>query len=493
VKRHLLYVVAVGFASGIALESVAPTPILHVFLVFLSIAVAVYARLLLPAPRRLPIILFSIFLFSAAAGVFRFDVFRGFGQDPLGAHVGEVVGIEGVIRGDPDRRLTSTIYVLDVGGGSRVRIIADSYPRYSYGDRVRARGQLRLPENFTTDDGRVFDYVGYLSKDRITYQMLRPRVERIGDNEGNPIVLGLYSMKSWFVGRIERMMPEPISSLMAGILIGEKHALGDELTDIFRRVGLVHIIVLSGYNLTIVANFLMRSFGWMGARGRLFVGAGAIILFSIMVGAGATVIRAAIMSLLVLFARGIHRRYDVSRALVFAAFIMLLHNPAILVFDPSFQLSFLATMGLVYVSPIIERGLFRAPGGSVREILVSTLSTQAFVTPLLLYMTGEFSVVSVLANVAVLPVIPFAMLAGFVSVIVSLVSSTAASLVALIASVTLSYVVRVADVLSGFSFASVSMGSIPVPVVFSIYVCLVWWVTVVHNKRSRIDEPYAPV
>src|SRR5690606_11317679 len=110
------------------------------------------------------------------------------------------------------------------------------------------------------------------------------------------------------------------------------------------------------------------------------------------------------------------------RLLVVTAVVMLIHNPLILRYDPSFQLSFLATIGLIYVSPLFERLLTnRIPSRTIREIVVGTLATYVFVLPLLLYMTGEMSVVSLPANLLVLPVVPVLMATGFLVFIMAMV------------------------------------------------------------------------
>ena len=131
-----------------------------------------------------------------------------------------------------------------------------------------------------------------------------------------------------------------------------KRALGKDLEEVFRTVGIIHIVVLSGYNIMIVADAIMRVLAlFFFPRTRLIIGVGTIALFAILVGLSATVVRASMMAALVLIARGTGRQYAVLRALAFAGTVMLLINPYLLVYDPVFQLSFLATLGLILLSP----------------------------------------------------------------------------------------------------------------------------------------------
>ena len=139
-----------------------------------------------------------------------------------------------------------------------------------------------------------------------------------------------------------------------------------DLLQLFRIVGLIHIVVLSGYNMTVVADGVARLFRFLSLRSRTVVGTVLIILFSLMVGGGATVIRAAIMTILALIARTLGRVADAGRLLFIAGIIMLLENPRILLGDPSFQLSFLATLGLIYLSPLVEKRLMWIPSETMR-------------------------------------------------------------------------------------------------------------------------------
>jgi competence protein ComEC len=162
--------------------------------------------------------------------------------------------------------------------------------------------------------------------------------------------------------------------------------------------------------------FLPKNFSFAG-------GMFGIILFTILSGGGSSAWRAAIMVLVALFAKKTNRDYKVSRALGFAVVLMLALNPALLVFDPSFQLSILATIGLVFVSPFVEPYLKRIPEKfGLREIISATVSTQITVLPYLIYSTGIVSLVSLPVNVLILSTIPLTMLLGFLTGMFGLIS-----------------------------------------------------------------------
>jgi len=193
-----------------------------------------------------------------------------------------------------------------------------------------------------------------------------------------------------------------------------------EIDEQFRAVGLTHIVVLSGYNVSLVIQLFLIVLGFLPIRLRSTLAFLGIITFALLVGAGPTVVRASIMASLLVLSGLVHREYDVIRALIFAGVIMVSLNPYILLFDISFQLSFLATFSLIYVSPLIERYFQIVPNIlEFRSSLVATISAQIFVLPLIFYQIGEFSVISIVVNTIVLFAVPFAMLFGAISSILS--------------------------------------------------------------------------
>lgn len=213
---------------------------------------------------------------------------------------------------------------------------------------------------------------------------------------------------------ISSVVPEPHASLLGGLVFGAKRSLGTELLDKFRTAGVIHIVVLSGYNVTIVADAIMRALSFLPQTFSMMFGGAGIILFAIMTGGNATIVRASVMALLVVIARATGRVYEITVALIVAGFLMILHNPKILAFDASFQLSFLATLGLVYLAPLLERYFHFVPKKfQIREFALSTTATQLFVLPFLLYRIGEISLVALPANILILAFVPLTMFFWF--------------------------------------------------------------------------------
>lgn len=456
-----------GFTGGIAFRSFMNLDVAFAaFLFFLAVIFLLFFFL----RRERNVFFVSLILFSFAMGVLRFDLSQIHRGDPaLDGLVGRAVSVRGVVSEEPDVRsnhmnLTVDITGLDEDGvtqpiKTRALIIADRYASFMYGNEILVSGELLTPKNFTNEDtGNIFDYVSYLAKDGIFYEFIRPDISSTGVYGGNAVKSGLLSLKHAFLDRVSRVIPEPESSLLGGLLVGAKQSLGETLLQDFRTAGLIHIVVLSGYNLTIVAEAITRVLSFAPRLWGLSLGGASIILFAIMTGAGATVVRASLMALLALLARATGRVYEITLALLFAGFVMLLYNPKILVFDPSFQLSFLATLGLIHLSPFFEQRFTSLTDRfGVKQIVSATLATQLAVLPLLLFMTGTFSIVSLPVNLIVLPLIPLTMLFGFLAGVAGFVSFLLSFPFALIAHLFLWYELSVVKIAAAIPFASVGV------------------------------------
>ena len=195
--------------------------------------------------------------------------------------------------------------------------------------------------------------------------------------------------------------------------------------------------------------------------GELF-GAFSIVLFAILTGGSATVVRASIMALLVILAKVVARKYNITRALIFAGVLMIFQNPKILVFDSSFQLSFMSTLALIYVSPLFEEKFsFVTEKFGLRSVVVATLSTQIFVLPMLLYKMGELSLVALPVNLLILSIIPATMFFGFFAGVFSFVSKLVAFPFSFITYGLLEYELRVVEFFAHLPFASLKVQLFP--------------------------------
>lgn len=487
--RHVLFWIAVSSVLfGVAVRAVTdfswPLP---AFLIFLGALVFVMGGMHLKSAGALV----GVALVFLAGGMARMDVADVRGDPALDAFLGEYITLEGEIADEPDMReqmvrlsvLPSAIVVEDerteIETSARVLVSVRLPAAFTYGQPVTARGVLEKPSAFAGDGGRTFDYPGFLAKDGIYYELPFAEVAHSTSTPAGSIsgIKGaLFWVKQTYLDGLAQALPEPQSALAGGITVGDKRALGGALLEMFRVTGIVHIVVLSGYNITIVAESIRRLFARAPRMLGIWGSAISIVFFVIATGASATGVRAGAMAALALLAQITGRRYAITRALALTAVGMVLWSPHILLFDPGFQLSVLATVGLIHVAPRIAEYLTWIPATfGLREIVAATLGTQLFVLPLLLYQIGLLSIVSVPVNVLILPLIPLSMLFSFIAGLAGALLGTFAVVFAAPAYIALSYMLWITEQFAALPFAAVSIEAFSVWWVFAAYAVLTAW------------------
>lgn len=461
---HILWGVVIGFLAGVFLRSF--TPLGLSFVLFLTLVAIALLLIGISTRRGAQSVIVAAILLACGVGILRMDI-AVFAPDPeLMKKIGEKVEIEGIVFNEPDVREASVRVPIRLEDGSGVLVVAAAHAAVSYGDVVRAKGTLRLPKAFSTSqtgetgEGREFNYPAYLAKEGISFELSFASLEVSGRGAANPLKTAAIYLKHKFLEGLSLGLPEPHAGLAGGITVGDKRGLGDDLADVFRTVGLTHIVVLSGYNIMIVMEALSRSLVWFRASRYVHLGATLFIaiFFALMTGLASASVRAAAMATIAVLGRFSGRMYLASRALAVVAAGMVLSNPYILAFDPGFQLSVLATGGLIAFTPkVVTKLRFVPEKFGLREIAATTIGTQIAVLPLLLYQNGQLPLYSLPANLLALIAVPWAMLFATIAAVAGLILGPFATVVAFPAYGLLSYVIAVADVLAHVPYASLAI------------------------------------
>jgi competence protein ComEC len=292
---------------------------------------------------------------------------------------------------------------------------------FHIGDQLLLSGKFTLRENFTSDTGRVVQYRLMSYSKKIAGDIKYPKLDRIIPSHHQRLPNFFVTLKNKFITTLNELFIAPASGLLAGIIIGDTSSLDNTLLDIFRAVGLIHIVVLSGYNITLVANFFIRAFAPLGYYRRLVVAMIALVFFIAIVGVSQTALRAGIMALCAFSARYFIRPYMITRGIALALVIMTWISPYAILFDLSLQLSFLATIGIVYIFPLLQFRYESVAENSFGEILLQTIAVNLMTLPLIIYQMGYFSFVSFPINVLVLGMIPWITVFGFLTVFIGMV------------------------------------------------------------------------
>jgi competence protein ComEC len=208
-------------------------------------------------------------------------------------------------------------------------------------------------------------------------------------------------------------LPAEEAGLASGLILGEKALISAELKRNLQVSGTTHIIALSGYNITIILGLFAFLKTKASRLMNLIIPTVFILSFVVMTGAAASIVRAAIMGFMPIFARYIGRPANNIMAILVSAFLMLLFNPYLALYDVGFQLSFMAMVGLMYIGPLIH-GLFPKQN-SLTLILAETLSAQIAVLPLIIFNFGVVSVISPFSNLSILLLVPVGMFVSFLT------------------------------------------------------------------------------
>jgi len=483
-RQHLVLVFIFSFLFGILVSSlVFISPILAILFILVAGAILLAEKIWHRKIEK-EILLVTLALISFSFGVLRYDIKDFHEPDPLFvAQVGKQVEIAGIVVGEPELRDNNTRFTVRTEN-EKILVYADLYSPARYGDNVQIIGKLQEPGVIDDGVGRPFDYARYLSKDDIYFTISFAQVKVLSSGHGSPIKATLIRIKENYVSKVREILPEPESGLLSGFTIAGKGALPQEIVDEFRRAGVIHIVVLSGYHVALITMFLLWLFSLISMRlrqGLKFARIATIVglaIFVLTAGASASILRAAIMVLVALGGKFINRPYSAPRALLAAAFLLVFLNPKILVFDASFQLSFLATLGIIYLSPIVDVYLAKllSPKWGLRNLLSITIAAQLAVSPFLLYAMGNVSLIALLSNVLILPAVPFAMIIGFISALVAYISPLIALPFSYIAHLLLAWILGVSNILGNLPLASIAVPIVPVWLVALMYLSIIIFV-----------------
>lgn len=382
----------------------------------------------------------------------------------------------------------------DISVDGLMVVRGDLGTKWSYGDVLVVRGELEAPEN-----DEDFPFKDYLARSGAYSVMAFASVEKLGEGRGSVLWNVLYGLRERATQLIYHLYPDPEASLLAGILLGDESGLSDSIKAAFNDTGTRHIIAISGFNISIIAGIFLAIFTrWLGARRGIALAAAGVIAYTILVGAGPSVVRAAIMGLLALLARQLGRDQFGVNTLAVVAAVMVALTPLVL-WDIGFQLSFTATLGLMLYSERIRLWFFfrlekklppawldrvKAP---LSEFVFITLAAQVATLPLLLIYFQRFSLVSLPANFLILPLQPALMILGGLSALLGLLILPLGRLFALATWPLAGLTIRIVEFFASLPFASFQIGQFTWAYAAIYYAALV--VMSVPALRDRFTLP----
>ena len=321
----------------------------------------------------------------------------------------------------------------------------------SIDDVIFFTGKLSLPVNNET-----FDYRTYLLLDNTYTTTSISFPEKIGINPSSKFSIFIRDTREKLLSIMEEIYPGESAKLLEGILIGERANLSAETKKNFNTSGLTHIIAVSGFNITIILIFLSFLFRSFSIFIRLSLAILCVGFFTLLVGPQISVLRASVFGLIsytILLSWKKMRAFPLLLA-VATGFVIL--DPLILNFDVSFHLSFLAVFGLLFFGDFFERTFSFLPKWFwFREALAMSLAAMVFTLPIIIVSFWQLSIISPLANIAIVPIIPIVMLLGFISMIGALFSSYLGVMLGFPAWLGLSYILHAVAWFGSFTYSTI--------------------------------------
>ena len=389
---------AAGILAGVLLQPLAP---------WLALATIAGLLVTLVRPRStgvLALVMLACFMTGAARGALSppATLPSGIGDQP--------VALEGVIDDDPStrargERITIAVERIRLPGGTRparVRVLATLYgggPSLKAGDRVLVTGLIRRPSRF-----EQFDYRTFLADEGIAGIVDAARLVRRVPGAQDPLHATIFAIRHALVGAVDRVLPEPEAALVLGVVFGYRAALPATLDQAMITSGLIHIVVISGLKVSLLARLVQRSVGRVWPAGAPLTALGMMAVYALVAGASAAALRATAMGVLVVAAGVLRREAQVYVSMALTAAVMLGLKPA-LAHDVSFQLSFAGTLGIATLTDGIARRLAFLPA-VLRDPFAATCAAEIATWPLMLANFHQLSLVGPLANALVLPLLP---------------------------------------------------------------------------------------
>jgi competence protein ComEC len=407
----MLVLFCISLILGATLYSV-----LNVSFLYIGIASAIWGAFFILLFRNKRTIILGLALGATVIlGALRFWLIPSY-QIPLGNQA-----LIGVVK-NVDERLDKTLVKVRVDeSNTDIQVTLREKQSLLPGDKVSIRGKVELPEDFLTETGRTFDYDQYLASKGIEAVMGFGQVVKLEDgkvsfNRESTVI------RFWIASVLGSYILFPIDGIVAGMLVGFQGGIPKYLSDIFRYTGTLHTLVLSGYNITVLAGFLGLLFRRLPFKIKTLVIALGITSLVIISGAGVAAVRAGIMGSIALVAGMSLQTYNVFRALLLAFLFFFFTSPQTIFVDPGFHLSFLATVFIVLLLPILNEKITWLPiykKLNLRELLILACGLPLFMLPYTMYFSGLFPIVSPLANIFLVPIIPILMLGGLGVIIAS--------------------------------------------------------------------------
>lgn len=415
-----------------------------------------------------------------------------------------IVEIKGIVCTEPEIRNTTSILQLsvreiktddterEISGKALVRV--PRYQDYHYGDVLKVTGKLETPPQFAD-----FDYKSYLARQGIYSIINYPHIDIVDTGQGFKPLAWIYSLRNRLCQSLSLALPEPQASLAQGILLGMRGNIPYPLQDAFSRTGTAHLLAISGLHLSIIIGiFLSAGIWFFGRRYYIYIWLAflAIWLYALITGMNPPIVRGAVMGSMFLLAEYLGRQRSASTALCFAAAVMIGIEPQVL-WGASFQLSFLAMSGLIFISPYFQdwgrksvtttigkEGAAVSLCNFTTDSLAVTLAAILATWPVIAYYFDIVSLVGLPATFFALPALPGIIITSAIVAVIGIFLILPAQILGWIAWLFLSYFILIIQAFDALPFSSFKLNGIYIWQIWIYYALLIAVMTAINYRKQ---------
>jgi len=390
-------------------------------------------------------IIICLFLFSFFLGIYRWQNVFSFWKKQSSLLQGNIT-LRAIIKKEPLRKENYQKIIIPP-----LEIYLEKYPSYHYGDIVEVKGKVEALSSWHLE-GSSF----------VSAKMSYPGVKLIRSASFSFPRLA-FTFRDKIENSLKRVVPQPENGLLLSLMLGRKNELSPSLKKEIRKVGLAHIIVVSGLHLSIIIKILTAAFMFLRLRKRenFLLSSLFLLFFSFMAGLTPSIIRASIMAFLLIIAQLNSRLSHPLYTLLFTMLLMVWFNPLILFKSLSFQLSFLATGGILLLCPLGEessfwqKNIFLGSGQWLKLTLLPSLSAFLMVMPWIIYKMQTISLVAPITNLLVIPFLPLMIILGGITAFCSWIFYPLGLFFSFVLQLLLRYVLFVIHLFSSFTFSQI--------------------------------------
>lgn len=492
------------YAFGIIFAHNFNTSIFILTAIFAVFFIAVIILFFKKSLKIYPLFLIVFFL----VGAIRFTDIITLPQNDISRFAGEEILIVGTIIEEPR--------IIEKNENLRARYTLEITEIEEFNERKKASGKVYLYAPYKGETAKIGDTLEAFANikkvrpagnpgayDRFTHLLSEGiTAEAFGGKSGVKIIEGdaypilrkAAEIRLHYKNAMEKVMPKEDAAAIFAMLFGGYSGLKEELVEAFTVTGIVHILSVSGSHVSMLAAVI----AWLGKIFRvpkIFLTVLIIIIigfYTALAGFVPPALRAAVMGCLAFFGAAIERDADAKRALTLVALAFLFYNP-LLLFHISFQLSFLATAGLICLTPKLTKILlsYRLPY-ALSASFALTIGAQLLTLPIIAYYFHRLSVSSLLANLLIVPIVEFIIVIGLFAGIVAFILPFLGKVIFLFDSLILGFVYELTRLLAKIPYDSIylpTMGVFLSAVYYSLFIPILLEESI-REKFCNILQPY---